>query len=63
MWAIRLLKSETCRGDLRLLPIPLGLEVEDMRELPKITTLEGFLAAMARMPAYMKQTEPSNTAE
>ena len=37
------------RGDLRLLPIPLDLEVENMRELPKITTLEGFLAAAARI--------------
>ena len=63
MWAIRLLKSKTCRGDLRLLPIPLDLEVEDMRELPKITTLEVFLAAAARILACIKQTESRNTAE
>lgn len=30
---------------LRPIPIPPDLEVENMRELPKITTLEGFLAA------------------
>lgn len=30
---------------LRPLPIPPDLEVENMHELPKITTLEGFLAA------------------
>ena len=34
-----------------------------MRELPKITTLEVFLAAAVRILACIKQTESRNTAE